>query len=680
MKRLRAHYLNLLVIAATSWISHYLHFTSFGLYGDDWYFQARPFILGSRLWFAELWTFFQHPSQLNGRPLQALFAYVFAGAGAATGSIAADYLIAYVLFTTSAFAMYAVLRHRYSPSFSVLACVIFVLTPLHTLHQFVNGQFICGPAFCLLFGAILLYFRGRHIWSCALAFLTLTAYESFFFPFLAAPLLLPGNQFRNRRRVWVAHLSRAAITLCLYVTVRKFVFPDPKIIDVSHTSDLIREVLVWWGRSTAGSFLMYPYAAFRAWEAPMEAYCWLVMFLVLLGALYKFNKSNLPAAFQISTDRYEWARLAVLDCVTGFIFMALGFTTAYFVFRSPAAVSPPVFYTDVETRVSVAATLGSSILVAGLLAGVLRLARSEAGRIAACGVVTVVLSVLFLYSFVAQLGYQQEWAEQRTMARQMIELSPDAKSDSVIVLGLKGWIGNSFFDRRRRFIGSQETMYEYVFPQVVAQSLPLPRMMMFYSDGWRSHLKRTSKGDITWSSPLFDGRWWEAKGEFKPGRLIVLEQWKPDRLVRRTEPILVDGEQIVQTAPCTEDPFPIWTLLKPNALPGFLPASAGRASVISASGAQVTLGSSFGIAVSPVTIHWDPVPSAEDYWIDVGTEVAKGNIRAGFTGKATSITVDLAAYLNGNFIHVQLYPKFKGVEPVPGTGTKYVLATVPRAR
>src|SRR5579884_3454562 len=127
MKRLRFEYLNLLLIAVTAWISHYIHFTAFGLYGDDWYFQARPFITGTKAWFTELWSFFQHPTLLNGRPLQALFAYIFAEAGAASHSLGVDYVLAYILFTASACAMYAVLRHRYSPSFSTLACLIFVL-------------------------------------------------------------------------------------------------------------------------------------------------------------------------------------------------------------------------------------------------------------------------------------------------------------------------------------------------------------------------------------------------------------------------------------------------------------------------------------------------------------------------------------------------------------------------
>jgi hypothetical protein len=76
-----------------------------------------------------------------------------------------------------------------------------------------------------------------------------------------------------------------------------------------------------------------------------------------------------------------------------------------------------------------------------------------------------------------------------------------------------------------------------------------------------------------------------------------------------------------------------------------------------------------------VTFTWNAVPNAQDYWIDVGTSAATGNIAGGFTGGATSRTVDVSAFLNGQPIYIQLYTKVAGVNPIAGTGSKYQFAT-----
>jgi thiamine transporter ThiT len=77
------------------------------------------------------------------------------------------------------------------------------------------------------------------------------------------------------------------------------------------------------------------------------------------------------------------------------------------------------------------------------------------------------------------------------------------------------------------------------------------------------------------------------------------------------------------------------------------------------------------LSTSLVTFTWNAVSGAQDYWIDVGTAPAQGNIIAGYTGGATSLTANLAGYLAGRTIYVQLYSKFSGVGLVAGTGQQF---------
>ena len=77
------------------------------------------------------------------------------------------------------------------------------------------------------------------------------------------------------------------------------------------------------------------------------------------------------------------------------------------------------------------------------------------------------------------------------------------------------------------------------------------------------------------------------------------------------------------------------------------------------------------LSAPSVTFIWNPVPGATDYWIDVGTAPAQGNIAAGFTGGTTSFTVSLLGYLTGGTIYVQLYSKYPGANLVAGTGSRF---------
>src|SRR5687768_2042863 len=67
------------LIIIVAWIANYLHFTSFGLYEDDWYYSGVPFILSAKTWFFEsLWFQLINPAASVGRPLQLIFGAAFA--------------------------------------------------------------------------------------------------------------------------------------------------------------------------------------------------------------------------------------------------------------------------------------------------------------------------------------------------------------------------------------------------------------------------------------------------------------------------------------------------------------------------------------------------------------------------------------------------------------------------
>jgi hypothetical protein len=548
---------NLGLMIAVAWVANYLHFTDFGLYEDDWFFVGFPFVVDLKTWMVQsLWQQLTVSSQSVGRPLQMVFNYVFAEVGAAANSLAVDYVVAFILFAGCALLIYEIVRRRFSRLVAVLAALLFVLTPLHTLHQFLNGQFSVGPAFCIVFLAMLLYLKGHRTWSYPLAFLAVLSYESIFFLFLGTPLLKRGKLFRGRGREWIIHLSAFIAIVILAFVIRK-ASGESRVEGLPHGLALLWPVIHWWGFYSLGSFATYLYAALRVHEASFEACVYAAVFFVAIVVLFYRQRRLLSLRNHVAGGIARSVGIALL-------FLVLGYVLSYFFFLQP---TPHLSVTDRETRISFAASFGSSLLLAVLLAGWIRSCNARATRLVAYLFTSTFLTVLFLYSFVIQDDYVKDWQQQREDCRQMIALTPDVQRDSVIVLKLAVG-GDGFFlnGPRRRGNGLEKTLYERMFGSIFAPNQPWPQLFVVYSDQWVNYLKQSPDGYMDWTQKSFHGRWYPAVGRFLPERFIVLEEKEPGWVIRKVQPIFVNGVQIVQIPPLKAPSSSLWATVPPTRL------------------------------------------------------------------------------------------------------------------
>ena len=669
---LRDNGFSLALIVAVAWCANYVRFASFGLYEDDWFYVGYPFLTSFRTWLGPLlWQSAVGSAQV-GRPLQAIFGFVFAEAGVVAKTLAADYLLCFSLFAASALLMYAVLRRRFSVQISTLAALLFVITPLHTLRQFLNGQFSFAPAFILVFAAMLLYLNGKQVRSYALAFLSILCYESIFFLFLGAPLLRRSGRPQDRRREWLIHLAVCGAMAVFYFVCRNS-GADRRVAALHSGPALIWPVLHAWVFHTFASFAAYLYAFLRAWGASPEAWAYAIPFCVALIVFLRSCRQPKPVQAGLSREALVWiARSAGV----GFLFLFLGYAVSYFFFQEP---TPQLHVIDRDSRISAAASFGSSVVVAVLLAGWIRLSRTRATRLIAYSGVTAFLTVLFLYSFVVQDDYVNDWTEQRERAHQVIALTPDAKRDSIIVLQLLRGDHELFSrDFRRRAIGRETYLYETSFSSLYGRGQPWPTLFVVHTGEWLQYLQQDADGFVVWNPPQVPGRWNGSEGRFLPGRFIVLEEIDPGRLIRRSEPILVNGVQILQVPPSTREKAPLWAAVTPNSLlSAFLPDSAWKSEDGSLGGKPRLLSPppDTVLRAPRVRFAWTAVTGAQDYWIDVGTGPAKGDLLGVYTKGATSIDVDVSKWLHGAPIYVQLDSKFEGTDLVPGTGAQFRFPT-----
>jgi hypothetical protein len=432
-------------------------------------------------------------------------------------------------------------------------------------------------------------------------------------------------------------------------------------------------VLHAWVFHTFASFASYLYAFLTAWGASLEAWVYAVPFCVVLIVFIRFCRQPRPVRAGLSGQALAWI---VRSAAVGFLFLFLGYAVSYFFFQE---TTPQLHLMDRASRISVAASFGSSVVVAVLLAGWLRLSRTRTTRLIAYSGVSAFLTVLFLYSFVVQDDYVKDWTEQRERAQQVIALTPDAERDSIIVLKLPVTYHKFLSkDVLRRSIGSESFIYESIFPALYSRIQPWPRLFVVHSDEWTQYLRQDADGFMIWSQPQFPGRWNVSDGRFRPGRFIVLEEIDSGRLIRRSEPILVNGVQILQAPPARREKAPLWATATPSPLlSAFLPDFAWKSEDGSPVGNLRLLSPPLDTVLRAprVKFAWTAVAGSKDYWIDIGTSPAKGDIFGGFTKGATSMGVDVSKWLHGAPIYVQLFSKFEGVDLVPGTGAQFRFST-----
>jgi hypothetical protein len=555
------------VTVAIAWVANYLYFTRFGLYEDDWFYAGWAFVFPVNETLRILWGVLTHPAGTQGRPLQFAFNWGLPLFGVVLDSFAANYVVGFLLFAASAAMLYRVLRHRFSNLVAALATLLFVLSPLHTLRQFLNGQYGFGPAFLCVFGAIRLYQRGRRGWAWALAPLSLLAYESIFFLFLGAPLFVRGRTFRGRGWRWLAHGGVCAVMVGLYFAARKFLLQESRVAALPGADSLLGPVLREWAACTFRCSATYYYAARRALLASgVEPWLWLAPALVaVLWLLAKEWRRLTPSGRRLAL----WLAAAGRPVAAGCAWLALGYATAYFFGLLTAGRFP---YTDRMTRISVAASAGSSLMVAGVLAGALRAARGGWVRALAVLAVCVLFSVCFVYSFLIQLDYAEDWRAQLDDVGQIMALTPDARADTFILLrlpsvapALPGEPG----------IGQDKTAFDNVFAYIFEGGRDAaPKLFIVMTDDWVRYLKRQPDGLMRWTEPDFPGRWYPLSAPFRADRFVRLEKLSNGRIVRRAEPVTIDGVDL-HHAPAEADARAFWregplTRMGRKLLPAFL--------------------------------------------------------------------------------------------------------------
>ena len=118
------------------------------------------------------------------------------------GNTVGGYLVSFVIITINGFLMFRLLSRVLSPFAGFIGAMTLILFPIDTSRQILMHQAALLLPMTILLIALLCYVGGRKAVAFILAGTLLLTYESFYLPFLIAPLLTWESSRRMIRRWW----------------------------------------------------------------------------------------------------------------------------------------------------------------------------------------------------------------------------------------------------------------------------------------------------------------------------------------------------------------------------------------------------------------------------------------------------------------------------------------------
>lgn len=540
-----------------SLVANFLHCASFGFYEDDWYYMANAWLTPSREWFSSMWASMR--SFYLGRPIQECLLWTSGYVGSALHSIGALYVLAALLNAAAVLLFYRVLRLRYPALLAALGALVFAVSPLSTIRPFLGAALCLAPGMILLLGAMLLYARPRYAWaSYLLAILALLTYELLFFVYFAAPF------FRRGRRRWrrtAIHVAACGLILAAYLVVRGH-FSESRLMAATAAPplqialDLARFALF----NTVNSFQSYIYAVYVALrDTRLDSLIWS---LLLAGAtaacLLRLPSARRRRAARILSPRTRWWLARVLAPGAGMI--ALAYALSYFTSEHRLTYT----LAGRDTRFSLGATIGSSLVVAGILWIPLACSRRRWTRLVAGAGAAAFFVFLLLYSFVIQDDYRREWSHMRQLLAGMMVLSPDAGPETLLVIQ-RPWYDAPLFPSgpRRPSINFQPHGMRLAFSRLFLD-YPGPKVFVVFNDQWRTHLGSHADGKLYWDSPDFGNSQPEIWAPVE--RIVLLVETPGGDLKRVDAPFAVEGRQLIHERPPAPGPPSKWLALRRSRL------------------------------------------------------------------------------------------------------------------
>ena len=563
----------LILLAITTWISHFLYHTEFGLYEDDWY-RIAPAL---SMTFSDLGNLIINNltdlGASQGRPLHPILIYCLSSIAYKLGGLSIAYWFGAIIFTTNAFLFYILLRCLFqNQGFAILGALTFCLFPADTTQPFLTHSLGVQTSLTLLLIAIHCYISQKKYISYGVIFLSLMCYETVFPIFSIAPLL----QHKWHKDKWhkdvikkmLPHLLIMGMMVVGVVIIRRIfgegniTKPNPHLILLFLSNPIIGPI------TAMAMFLYRPITALMS--LPKEF--WGLLFPYFGGLAWLLNRERLSSLSSLSvmtrediedksiehtqeaSNQEAWWLSKIpegfRDLTKPILLGLMMLVLAYPFTLTTTGLS----VSGRGTRVHAAAVLGASILIASLGSIVIRLANNYGRqRLVVLGI-SGYLTLLLGFGLTVQQDYRMSWQHQQAFWTEAIALMPDITNETVVFLeptGLRDTRQLLFLRKDltgipdSRQIKSLDFLYLvlpliYNFPQQWQHPPRVYRLPKNWTESilTADNFLQTTSTEEDWSN-LVEGT---PRRKIKSSDVIFLET-SNGKLTRRKEPLVL-GEKV----------------------------------------------------------------------------------------------------------------------------------------
>ncbi len=503
------------------YITHFLHWRSYGLYEDDFHFGAPAMTqTWSELGNSVAVYFTKWP---QGRPIGWTLISALPFLSYRLSGFQFFWAVEFSILTLSAILCYIVLRSRLPSRYAAVGAVFFCAYPADTTQLFLHGVAI-RVAVAAFLGACIAYRSNRWVLCYVLAACTFLTYETLFMPFFGLPLLYPAQ-----RRIFWKQLTRHAamlISIIIVVIPIRMFQGEERVRELDgHIFDTIRKILtsLWVGPlACLKSAGMRTATVVQRMDHGLMTVLLVSAFLILL-AWYFLPDDEKPSSVR------PFVQIASV-CALGVLFLELGYGL---VFRDP--YFPPTEITGRTSAAHIAGAFGGSMLAGGLSWLISLVSKSYGMRTLAFIGLSLYLGSMIAYHDIVQREFAYAWEVERTFWSEVMRACPDLQEGTVIIheqqynyfdsVLANAWSDAIILPELLRFPSSwREPPRVYSVPpwMLIGEGLP---------PTWRDGV-REDKDGLKWFVPTTDlPAHWE---RLVPANLIVLEQTGPGHVSRVT--------------------------------------------------------------------------------------------------------------------------------------------------
>lgn len=445
-------------------ISHFLYFSNFGLYEDD--YDRIPFALeaGGLVSGSGFGRFIlNHFLMIHGqrRPLHDILIAFLAWIGNQLGGFHSVYLIGYFIITVNAFLFYTLLKRLPLPNIFIITGVLaFSLFPADTTQPFLTHSLGIQPSITFLLIAFHCYLSGKEILSYFVLWGCLFCYEPIFPVFLAAPLLKNKWNLRLSRKL-IKHILLMGVMVVCVIFMRK-------LSGDSRTNEFdvfiaFKIIIIHLIIGPYISLKMFLYRSLTTLQELNLKYV-LIFFPSWIGLLWLFskikNKVSEQAIGSISSIKIREVKLKIENkhrLILKFLLIGIIMTILAYPFSLSTSVTN---ISGRGSRVHAAAVIGTAIVCACVCSAIWFIAQRYRQKSIATAILATFFTLLMGFGLLVQQDYVLSWQYQRAFWTDINTLCPDMTENTVIIV-----------DNKRKLRDVEQIKSFFARPSVVMNEL-----------------------------------------------------------------------------------------------------------------------------------------------------------------------------------------------------------------